>query len=169
MKGHFIIDFELGEAERIPLVELPVKTLLSYHNNLETPENLVNIYARLKNSKANIIKLVTRAKDYGDSLEMLRVVQEHQESKNPKELIAFCTGSYGSITRVLSPLVGAAYTLACLGNKQTANGQLDFSTTALAMRAARGMGFDNPIKMDVDELADAAKRLNVDAYTLGQN
>lgn len=161
LRGHFIIDFEDNEVNSIPLVELPVKTLVSYHNNLETPENLLDIYARLKNSKANIIKIVTRAKDYDDSLEMLSLVQEHRESKNPRELIAFCTGQYGSITRVLSPLVGAAYTFACLGRARTAQGQLDFATTVSAMNAARGLSLDNPRKMDVDALSNAASKLNV--------
>src|SRR3989338_2012113 len=52
------------------------KVIISYHNFKETPANLKEIYARLSNSTADIVKIVTTAKDITDNLKIFQLLEE---------------------------------------------------------------------------------------------
>lgn len=167
MGKHFIIDFEEQNKGEISNVVLPVRTLVSYHDNEKTPRfvEISQIYKRLTETNANIIKLVTRANSYEDGLAILMLIQQHQEAKNGKGLIAFCTGAHGAVTRVLSPLFGADYTFACLGNEKTAPGQLSFEETTRAMMEAhdliRRRDIKSPRELDAESLEKIAEQIRV--------
>jgi len=107
------------------------KVIISYHNFKETPANLKEIYARLSDSTANIVKIVTTANDITDNLKVFRLLEEVGARHavplhgNGKPLIAFCMGELGLISRILAPKYGSYLTFGSLDvGKESAPGQL---------------------------------------------
>lgn len=115
------------------------KVIVSYHDFKETPTNLKEIYERLSNSKADIVKIVTTANDITDNLKIFHLLEEtrrgdpsgrpyiHGGGCDPatKPLIAFCMGELGQISRILAPKYGSFLTFGSLGaGKESAPGQL---------------------------------------------
>jgi 3-dehydroquinate dehydratase/shikimate dehydrogenase len=110
------------------------KVIISYHNFKETPANLKEIYARLSDSTADIVKIVTTANDITDNLKIFQLLEEvgfvgarcnvplHGKGK---PLIAFCMGELGLISRILAPKYGSYLTFGSLDvGKESAPGQL---------------------------------------------
>jgi 3-dehydroquinate dehydratase I len=100
-----------------------VKLIISYHNFDETPsyeelEEIIRI-SRLKG--ADIVKIACHAKNGHDSAVILSLYHKN------KDIIAFCMGREGVITRVAAPLLGADFTFAAVDETfATAPGQLTF-------------------------------------------
>lgn len=103
--------------------EKGVKLIISYHNFDKTPsvKELENIIRESRLKGADIVKIATMAKSYEDSATVMSLY-----SKN-KDIIAFCMGKEGLITRVAAPLLGADFTFAAFDETNvTAPGQLSF-------------------------------------------
>ena len=97
------------------------KIILSYHNFDETPqlEELENIYDEIKKLDPDLVKMVTVANSLNDNFKIFRLL----EGKN--DLIGFCMGIKGQISRVLAPKFNSLVTFASLGKgKESADGQL---------------------------------------------
>lgn len=110
-----------------------IKVIGSYHNFRETPsiEKLENIYVGMARTKlVDIIKIVTYAKYYSDNLKILNLLKEHS---GDRPLIAFCMGSKGKISRVITPFFGSWLTYAPLDNDKTAPGQIPVSNLCKIM------------------------------------
>jgi 3-dehydroquinate dehydratase type I len=70
-----------------------------------------------------IVKIATMARSMEDNLHILRLIP-HARRKGVK-IIAFCMGSAGRISRVMSPLLGAYLFFAAANrNEATAPGQM---------------------------------------------
>ena len=96
------------------------KRIVSYHNFRETPGNLTDIYQRLSQSGADIIKIVTYANDIVDNVKIYRLLQQ---TRIPT--ISFCMGEYGIISRILYKRFGSYLTFASLrAGKESAPGQI---------------------------------------------
>jgi len=91
------------------------KTLSTYHNYKETPEDLEKILSSLP--KADFYKICTMAKQTTDSLRMLCFV------KDRPNVAGICMGELGQITRILGPVARNPFTFAALG-PEAAPGQL---------------------------------------------
>ncbi|HHT9155934.1 MAG TPA: shikimate dehydrogenase, partial [Candidatus Tripitaka sp. YC43] len=108
------------------------KVIISYHNFKETPANLRDIYARLSDSTADIVKIVTTANDITDNLKIFQLLEEvnrrgvlQYAPTAGKPLIAFCMGELGQISRILAPKYGSYLTFGSLDvGKESAPGQL---------------------------------------------
>ncbi len=99
---------------------VPTKIIVSYHNFRETPGNLTDIYKRLSQSGADIVKIVTHANSIADNV---RVYQLLQQSQIP--MISFCMGELGIISRILYKRFGSYLTFASLqAGKESAPGQI---------------------------------------------
>lgn len=68
---------------------------------------------------ADLVKIATMANCKEDSSRMLSLYSKH------KDIIAFCMGEAGMITRITAPFLGAEFTFASLDDASvTAPGQL---------------------------------------------
>jgi 3-dehydroquinate dehydratase type I len=72
---------------------------------------------------ADVLKIVTFARSFEDNLKVLSLIPYAREKK--QEIVAFCMGEKGKMSRIFAPLMGAAWTYASLDRKRTsAPGQL---------------------------------------------
>ncbi|UJS22219.1 MAG: shikimate dehydrogenase [Candidatus Brocadia sp.] len=118
-------------AHRIPANK--TKIIVSYHNFRETPDNLISLYQRLSQSDADIIKIVTYANTITDNVKICRLLRQ-----TSGQMISFCMGEYGMISRILYKRFGSYLTFASLRKgKESAPGQVsiqDFLATYQAQR-----------------------------------
>lgn len=95
------------------------KFVLSYHNFIETEEDLESIYTKMKKYKAHSYKIANMAKSSNDALRALVFLQKHDD------LSMICMGEKGSFARVLGFAFGNQMNYACLDeNAKVAPGQL---------------------------------------------
>jgi 3-dehydroquinate dehydratase type I len=79
------------------------------------------------NIKGDICKIITTAKKIEDNLTCLRFVVEASKSN---DVICFCMGKLGIISRLLSPVFGGYFTYASVGRgNESAIGQLTVAET----------------------------------------
>ena len=110
------MDWEFRREEDLPdeLASMRERVILSYHNFQETPPE--NILKSLFNEMAAIgsgaVKVVTLAQEMEDNISLLNLIG--QGRKQGIEVVAFCLGSLGRISRVACLLVGGAFTYAAL-------------------------------------------------------
>ncbi len=127
--GADYIDVELA-TERSFLDNLirnrgKTKVILSFHDFRSTPSctELQKLFIRMIGLGANVNKIVPFAKSWEDNLTILSLIPFAKERK--QKIVAFCMGEKGKISRVISPLLGAAWTYASLDkNSGSAPGQL---------------------------------------------
>src|SRR3990172_6909981 len=99
---------------------VPTKIIVSYHNFRETPGDLTDIYKKLSQSGADILKIITHANNITDNVRIYRLLQQSQMT-----LISFCMGELGIISRILYKRFGSYLTFASLRTgKESAPGQI---------------------------------------------
>jgi len=99
--------------------------IISTHLLDGTPsrKKLEDIFRTLAATGADIVKIVTRARAPEDNLHVLDLIPIAQ--KVGVKIIAFCMGSMGRISRIVSPLLGGYLTFASLEEGQeSADGQI---------------------------------------------
>lgn len=97
------------------------KLIVSYHNFRETPADLTDIYQKLRQCGADMVKIVTFANTITDNIKIYRLLQQAQAP-----LISFCMGEYGIISRILYKRFGSYLTFASLQKgKESAPGQIN--------------------------------------------
>jgi 3-dehydroquinate dehydratase type I len=99
------------------------KLIVSYHNFEETPSlsEMCNIVEICKEQGADLVKLVTTAKNKSDASRVLSLYDKYPDTS----LVAFAMGATGLITRVACVFLGAPYTYAAVSDdKPLANGQI---------------------------------------------
>jgi 3-dehydroquinate dehydratase type I len=117
----------------------PEKTIVSWHDFKGTPEFEVLRKSRDDARRyGDIVKIVTMAKTADDNLKLMMLY--HDDARG---LIAFCMGSDGTASRVLSLQLGAPLVYASLPGEPVASGQLSVVTvktlkTMMMTRAERG-------------------------------
>lgn len=126
--GFEYADVELaapGSGDAVKRVhDLGGKCIVSHHDFKATPtlDELIRMHAEAKSRGADLVKLVGTARCYGDNIAYLSYV-----SGNPGN-ISFGMGRHGVPSRVISPLVGGAFTYASTGEgEESAPGQLTLS------------------------------------------
>jgi 3-dehydroquinate dehydratase type I len=101
------------------------RIILSYHDFDETPsmKKLEDIIDRMMRIGPNVIKIATYARSWEDNLKILSLIP--YAVKNNQTVVAFCMGEKGGMSRIFSPLMGAAWTYAAASEKQSsAPGQM---------------------------------------------
>ena len=90
----------------------PTKLILSWHDFAGTPETarLEAVLEEMLAAEADIVKLVTLAREPADNLRLLSLIPRARA--RGKEIIAFCMGPLGKWSRVAAPLVGSWLTFA---------------------------------------------------------
>jgi 3-dehydroquinate dehydratase type I len=127
--GAAFVDVEM-RTERSPLRELiknknGTRMILSFHDFHRTPPpgELRKIMDRMTRHGADVAKIVTFARSWEDNLKVLALIAYAR--KRRQDIVTFCMGEKGKMSRIFSPLVGAAWTYASLGRtRASAPGQL---------------------------------------------
>jgi 3-dehydroquinate dehydratase type I len=123
------IDVELA-TERSSLQDLirskkGTQVILSSHDFRGTPcqKELQRLFDQMVRLGADVIKIVSFAQSCEDNLTILSLIPFAKARK--QEIVAFCMGEKGKVSRLLSPFLGAAWTYASLNKgKASAPGQL---------------------------------------------
>ncbi len=119
------IEIETEPQWRKPIIDLARKlnrkVIISYHNFAETPDTkeLYRIADSLYEAGADIAKIACMANSKADCSKILGLYE------NYRNLVAFCMGNIGKITRLAAPLLGAPFTYASFKGMETAPGQID--------------------------------------------
>jgi 3-dehydroquinate dehydratase-1 len=125
--GARYVDVEIeSEASYIQKIreiarENGVKLIISWHNFELTPDpgEIEDIISKARVQGADIVKIATMARNREDSSLVLGLYSRHND------IIAFCMGEEGKITRAAAPFLGAEFTFAALDeSRATAPGQL---------------------------------------------
>jgi 3-dehydroquinate dehydratase-1 len=132
--GADFIDVELSmdksPRERIVDAKGKAKIIVSTHVNDMTPsgEGLKTIYDKGITVGGDIIKIVTMASSWEDNLRVLELIPVARDEG--VEIIAFCMGPLGRMSRIFSLLMGAYMTFASLETGQeSADGQMPVAET----------------------------------------
>jgi 3-dehydroquinate dehydratase-1 len=124
--GARIVDFEYrapGLKDFVARLDRGAELLLSYHDLSQTPglAELARIVEGQIKAGAQICKVVTTARDFGDNLTVLELVRRYSRIR----IVAFAMGEAGKVSRILSPLVGGYWTYASAREgKEAASGQI---------------------------------------------
>ena len=102
--------------------------IVSWHNFNSTPSTnslsvLIKNISKKLSRPTQIIKIVTYANSLNDCNKVYKLYPRFKKSKF--QLLAFCMGENGSISRILSPMLGAPFIYCSYGNKATAPGQIN--------------------------------------------
>jgi 3-dehydroquinate dehydratase/shikimate dehydrogenase len=99
------------------------KAICSHHDFERVPADLENIFARMLQTPAHILKLAVKANDITDTLPVFRLLE--QARRAGREMIAVAMGEAGLLTRILAPARGAFLTFGALAREHsTAPGQI---------------------------------------------
>ncbi len=132
--GAKYVDVEMRSSRALlqDLIENRNETemILSFHDfkGTPSPKELRGILDRMIRLGADVIKIVTFAQSLEDNLTILSLI--HYARERSRKIVAFCMGEKGKMSRVFSPLMGAAWTYASLSSDRTsAPGQLTVGET----------------------------------------
>lgn len=124
--GPDLVDIEIQTENLEQIVEVikqRAKCVVSFHEWKETPslEKLEEVVRKELAAGADICKVITNAQKIEDNITVLQLIAKFPEAT----LISSAMGSLGSISRVLSPLIGGYLTYASVGEgRESAPGQL---------------------------------------------
>ena len=128
LNGAEYIDLELERAaefslklRRACLLSKKCKLIISYHNYETTPDAgiLKGIIKYCKELGADIVKMACKSNSVSDNARILGLYGEYND------IVAFCMGETGKITRAASVMMGAPFTYAAADDgAPTAPGQL---------------------------------------------
>ncbi len=99
------------------------KIITSHHDFDKTPESneIKSIIRQLKTKSGALVKYIPTANSINDNFKIFKMLQENEN------IISFCMGLKGHISRVLAGKYGSAITFAADSpDKQSAPGQVDF-------------------------------------------
>ena len=103
------------------------RIVLSFHDFQGTPlrRDLQKLCDRMLRWEADVLKIVTFARSWQDNLNILDLITYAKE--RGQKIVAFCMGDKGKMSRVVAPMVGAAWTYASLSkDRASAPGQVTF-------------------------------------------
>ncbi len=99
------------------------RTIVSHHDFNGVPSDLDQIYERLAQTPANVVKIAVQANDITECLPIFHRLDRARGEQ--RKLIAIAMGNAGLATRILGPSRGAYLTYAAFDDKKaTAPGQL---------------------------------------------
>jgi 3-dehydroquinate dehydratase type I len=117
-----IFDFSTSLKHFKKMLHKKTRLILSYHDFKKTPNFIKaeRILSNIEKAGADIAKLIFTAKSYEDNLIPLKLYK-----KCNIELISFCMGEKGKISRVLAPDLGCKINFVPPNEKwKTAKGQI---------------------------------------------
>ncbi len=129
--GFDYVDLELTTCDLGRVVDevrgRGAKLIISYHDLVGTPseQSLDSILEEEQRFSPDIYKIVGNAESYHDNLTYLNFLRNKPDIR----LVCFAMGLQGTVSRVLSPLFGGAFTYASAeAGQESAPGQLTIDT-----------------------------------------
>lgn len=129
------IDIEIETIESFlggslsALKGMPCRWIASYHNFLETPEDLASVYRRLRKSGADVVKIATQALRFDDNFRLLAQAEVARHEGVP--IVVAAMGELGTFLRLMGTGRGSLWTYGSLQKGlESAPGQ--FTATELA-------------------------------------
>ena len=123
--GADFVDVEFGSEILNAIIDNKNKTeskiIISYHDFEETPslEKLESICNQINKLNPDFVKILTTANSINDNFVIFGLL------KDKSNLISFCMGQKGEISRILAPKFGSVITYCSLvGGKESALGQI---------------------------------------------
>ena len=119
------------------------KWIISHHDFSGTPSEraLRRKLDECNGTGADIVKIVTYANTVEDNLRVLGLIP-HALRKGG-EIIAFCMGELGRISRIMAPLLGSSFSYASLERgAESAPGQLTIEEIKGVFKILNGVGAD---------------------------
>jgi 3-dehydroquinate dehydratase type I len=127
--GFEFIDIELSVKNVAKITNkihsLGSKVIISYHDFNRTPSTneIQRIFEKELSNGADVCKLVTTAHKFSDNLGLLNFINNNYDEAR---IVCFAMGKFGRISRLVSPLFGAFFTMASIEKgKETGPGQLE--------------------------------------------
>jgi 3-dehydroquinate dehydratase/shikimate dehydrogenase len=121
VEGFDYVDLEEDVADKIPRYG-KTKRVISFHSFSGMPNDLWELYARLKDLDADVVKIAAMAHHVTDNFRMLELVRQADVPT-----IAVCMGPLGLPSRVLGAKFGSPFTFAAFNPLRTvAPGMLTF-------------------------------------------
>jgi 3-dehydroquinate dehydratase-1 len=125
--GSSYVDWEFHPGEPLPdeLSVMRQRVILSYHDFEHTPtdKDLQLLFDQMAVLRTGVVKVVTLAQRMEDNISLLNLIGRGRNSGI--EVVAFCLGSLGRISRLACLLMGGAFTYAALeSGTEAAPGQL---------------------------------------------
>lgn len=122
LKPHFFDlehDISLDFISKMKKMYPETKIIFSYHNYDNTPDNLSEIFEKMKNPYAALYKIATFATNSIDALKMLEFIKNNQN----QNLIGISMGEHGTFARIVSAIYNnkVAY---CYVDKKNVPGQI---------------------------------------------
>ena len=108
-----LLDLDITENDELNYInenKLNLKTIISYHNYDETPEDLVKIIIHMKILHPTIYKISTMCTNENDAINLLQLLIKLKQEN--KRYIVLGMGEFGTITRVYGTLWGNELTYA---------------------------------------------------------
>ncbi len=122
--GASMIDIDMKEKNLAAAIKAGgMKCLISYHNYSSTPSlgELRKICRKQIALGADVCKIVATANCTEDNTTMLNLIREFRS----RRIVAFCMSPLGTVSRILCPLAGGAFTYASAkSGKESASGQI---------------------------------------------
>jgi 3-dehydroquinate dehydratase/shikimate dehydrogenase len=112
VSGFDWVDLETDLADEIKRFR-DVKRIVSYHNFVETPEDLEAIYARMTEQDADVLKIVTMAQHPKDCVRVLNLIKDAK-----KPTVGHCLGEMGVPGRILSLRYGSPFIYAAFNKER---------------------------------------------------
>jgi len=121
------VEFSMPLIYREPLFRNRKRTrvIVSRHilNGTPSGEALTNLLGKMAATGADIVKIVSRAREFEDNRRVLELLPPARRLGIP--LITFCLGPRARVSRILSPLLGGFLTFASLEEgEESAEGQV---------------------------------------------
>lgn len=125
--GSSYVDWEFRPSEQLPdeLSVMRERVILSYHDFEQTPaeRELESLFDQMAASSTGVVKVVTLAQRMEDNISSLNLIGRGRN--RGIEVVAFCLGPLGRISRLACLLMGGAFTYAALeSGAEAAPGQL---------------------------------------------
>jgi len=127
-RGAAYVDVELedGDDKIATLKDLirkngcRTKIICSHHDFQKTPslKGLKSLYQACVKKGADVVKIVPYARTAEDNIRVFQLLT--WSAKQEKDVVAFCMGEQGRLSRIAAPLFGAAFTFAALDEKSAA-------------------------------------------------
>jgi len=132
-RGADFVDLELATAtvwrEKIKTLisanQDRTRLILSHHDFCQTPSRreLARIMNAAVRAGAQVTKIVTQACTREDNLAILSLIPSARRRRH--DIVAFCMGDQGKMSRVMAPFLGSLFTFAALEEgSESAPGQL---------------------------------------------
>ncbi|HEV8538300.1 MAG TPA: type I 3-dehydroquinate dehydratase [Bacteroidota bacterium] len=82
--------------------------IVSYHNFVETPADLMSIYRKIRSTNAYVVKIATHAASIDDNTRIFELCDAARRDR--QRIVALCMGERGEISRILGAKYGSFLT-----------------------------------------------------------